>query len=131
MQAPISRDSRKYYPLKAFTKPLKALTKAIIALEGLSIRCQQWIFDCEQLEDNGRFINYGIKEGSLLTLLQDLTSVGPLQWPELNRARVLKNLIHGVFQSSIIHLASRIVAMQHPPLEAKKTRVEWQCVGIC
>ncbi len=120
MQARFSRES----------SPLRAIKKAILALEGLSVRFQQWIFDGKQLKESGRFIDYGIKEGSLLSLMQDFTSVWPLQRPELNVARALKGLVPGVFQSSVLHLASRTIAIQRPPLEAKKTRVEWQCVSI-
>jgi hypothetical protein len=114
-------------------KATRAFKKAIIALGGLSIRCQQWIFDGKQLEDSGRFIDYGIKEGSLLSLMQDFTvftSIGPFQWPELNVARVLKSLVPGIVQSSVVNWASRTVVIQRPPLESKKIRVEWRCVSI-
>lgn len=112
------------------SSPLKAIKKAILALERLSIRCQQWIFDGKQLDDSGRFIDYGIKERSSLPLLQDFTSVGPLQRPELNVTRGLKSLVPGIVQSSVVHWASRTVAIQRPRLGAKRIRVEWQCVSI-
>ena len=112
------------------SSPPKAVKKAILALEGLSIRCQQWIFDGKQLDDSGRFIDYGIKERSSLPLLQDFTSVGPLQRPELNVTRGLKSLVPGIVQSSVVHWASRTVAIQRPRLGAKRIRVEWQCVSI-
>ena len=112
-----------------------AFKQVVLTLERLSMSCERWIFDGKQLKDTGCFINYGITEGSLRSLLESReeeaeTPVEVQHRSQLTVLSLTKSWIRKVFHRST-SIANQILGLERPPPGAGKTRIEWQCVRLC